>query len=234
MRSAAARSPASGPRLALFDLDLTLIPYDSGMAWLHFLVDRGALEAAVAERYLDGCHRYVRGELPVRLLHGIAMAPLARFSVAELDEWGRAFAETIAGTIPAAARALVASHRERGDLCALVTATNDFVAAPFARLLGIDQLLSSRAEVRDGRFTGEVEGELCHGAEKVSRVEAWLAGLGLRWDDLSHSTFYSDSASDLPLLARVAEAVAVRPDPRLRVEAAERGWRIVEELGDAR
>jgi HAD superfamily hydrolase (TIGR01490 family) len=226
-------STANGPRLALFDLDLTLIPYDSGMAWLRFLVDRGALEAVVAERYLDACRRYVRGELPVQLLHGIAMAPLARFSATELDAWGKEFAAGIADTIPEAARALVAMHRERGDLCALVTATNDFVATPFARLFGVDRLLSSRAEVRDGRYTGEFEGELCHGAEKVARVEAWLAELGLGWANVAHSVFYSDSASDLPLLARVAEAVAVRPEPRLRAEAEKRGWRIVEELGDA-
>jgi HAD superfamily hydrolase (TIGR01490 family) len=226
-------SSAAGPRLALFDLDLTLIPYDSGMAWLRFLVDRGALEALVAERYLDGCRRYMRGELPVRLLQGIAMAPLARFSAAELDAWGNEFAARIADTVPAAARALVASHRERGDLCALVTATNDFIAASFARLFGIDRLLASRAEVRDGRYTGEVVGELCHGPEKVARVEAWLAELGLGWADVTHSVFYSDSVTDLPLLARVAEAVAVRPEPRLRAEAEKRGWRIVDELGDA-
>lgn len=231
MKTAVAASLATGTRLALFDLDLTLIPYDSGMTWLQFLVDRGALEATVTERYLDGCRRYVRGELPVRALHGIAMAPLARFSVAELDEWRKTFVGTLAGTIPTAARALVATHRERGELCALVTATNDFVAAPFARLLGIDNLLSSRAEVRNGRFTGEIEGELCHGAVKIERVEAWLGGLGLGWVDLAHSVFYSDSASDLPLLARVDEAVAVRPDARLRAEAERQGWRIVEALG---
>ena len=232
-RAGGARPAGGARRLALFDLDLTLIPYDSGMAWLRFLVDRGALEAGIAEHYLDCCRRYVRGELDVRSLHRVAMAPLARFSPAEIDAWGAEFAVGLAATIPAAAHALVAFHRERGDLCALVTATNDFVAAPFACILGVDRLIASRAELRDGRFTGEVEGELCHGAEKIARVEAWLAELGLGWEDFAHSVFYSDSASDLPLLGRVAEAVAVRPEPRLRAEAQAHGWRIVEELADA-
>ncbi|NMG44079.1 HAD-IB family hydrolase [Aromatoleum toluvorans] len=235
MTPMAAPARAAAPRrVALFDLDLTLIPYDSGMAFLRFLVDRGVLEADVTERYLDACHRYVRGELPVARLHAIAMAPLARFAATERDALGAAFHAQIAATIPQAARALVAAHRERGDLCALVTATNDFVATPFAREFGLDQLLSSRAEVRDGRYTGGVEGELCHGAAKVARVERWLAENGLAWAGLAHSVFYSDSASDLPLLERVAEAVVVRPDPRLRAEAEKRGWRIVEVLADER
>lgn len=233
MNGIPARSPAARPRrLALFDLDLTLIPYDSGMAWLRFLVARGALDASVAEHYLDCCRQYLRGALSVRALHRVAMAPLARFPRGELDAWRAEFAAELAAAIPAAALALVAAHREGGALCALVTTTNDFVATPFARVLGVDRLIASRAELRDGRFTGEVVGELCHGAAKIARVEAWLAELGLGWADVTHSVFYSDSASDLPLLGHVDEAVAVRPEPRLRREAQARSWRIVEELVD--
>lgn len=220
-------------RLALFDLDLTLIPYDSGMAWLRFLIARGVLDADVAEDYLQRCRAYLRGELSVRDLHRVAMAPLTRFPREQLDALRDAFAAGLADAIPSAARALVASHRAQGALCALVTTTNDFVSAPFARALGIDRLLASRAELRDDRFTGEIAGELCHGATKIVRVEAWLAELGLGWGAFAHTVFYSDSISDLPLLSRVAEAVVVRPDPALRREAQARGWRIVEELGDA-
>lgn len=220
--------------LALFDLDLTLIPYDSGMAWLRFLVERGVLEAAAADHYLECCHRYVQGALDVRTLHRVAMAPLAAHPLARLDAWQAEFATRVATEIPAAARALVAGHRDAGALCALVTATNDFIAAPFARALGFEHLLASRAQCRDGRYTGEVAGAMCHGAGKLARVDAWLDGLGLVWGDFAHTVFYSDSASDLPLLGRVAEPVAVGPDPVLRREAQARGWRIIEALADAR
>ena len=43
---------------------------------------------------------------------------------------------------------------------------------------------------------------------------------------LEEATFYSDSYTDLPLLERVGEPVVVNPDPRLRREAARRGWRV--------
>lgn len=220
-------------RLALFDLDLTLIPYDSGMAWLRFLIARGLLEAEAAELYLQRCRAYLRGTLSVRELHRVAMAPLARFPREQLEALRDVFAAGLADEIPAGARALVAAHRAKGALCVLVTTTNDFVATPFAVALDVDHLLSSRAEVCDNRFTGEIVGELCHGATKITRVESWLAEQGLGWDEFASTTFYSDSISDLPLLSRVAEAVVVRPDPALRHEAQVRGWRILEDLDDA-
>jgi HAD superfamily hydrolase (TIGR01490 family) len=220
-------------RLALFDLDLTLIPYDSGLAWLKFLVDCRVLDAASAEHYLACCRLYVQGALDVRALHRVAMAPLAHHRPSRLSVWRAEFAARVAAEIPAAARALVAAHRRAGALCAIVTATNDYVAAPFARALGVEHLVASPAQRCGARFTGEIDGELCHGAGKIACVEAWLAGLGLGWGDFAHTVFYSDSSSDLPLLGRVAEAVAVCPDPVLRREAHRRGWRIAEALADA-
>lgn len=219
-------------RLALFDLDHTLVPFDSGMAWLRFLAARGGVAADLPERYLDCCRAYVAGTLGLPALQRVALAPLARHRLSRLKAWREEFAAGLA--IPAAAVELVARHRRAGAECCLVTATNDFVAAPFARRLGVDHLIASAAGRRGRRFTGRIAGEPCHGTGKVARVEAWLARRGMAWESLAHTAFYSDSASDLPLLSRVAEPVAVRPDASLRAEAAARGWAIVEDLADAR
>lgn len=219
-------------RLALFDLDHTLIPFDSGMAWLRFLARCGVLAADVPERYLDLCRGYLAGNVALADLHRFAMAPLACHDDADLEAWREEFALHVAADIPLAAHALVSRHRSADALCCIVTTTNDFVAAPFARALGV-ACLASPAARRHGRFTGEIEGNLCHGETKVLRVSAWLKGLGLGWGDFRHSIFYSDSASDLPLLGRVGEAVAVRPDPLLRRVVEQEGWRIAEDLGEA-
>lgn len=216
-------------RLALFDLDHTLVPFDTGMAWLHFLAERGAVAPDAPDRYLDACRSYVAGSLALSALHRIAMAPLARHPDGDLHSWREEFAPRAAASIPTAAYSLVAEHRAAGAMCCIVTTTNNFFAAPYAQALGID-LLASVAERRDGRYTGRVAGELCHGINKVHRVADWLASRGLGWSAFRHSAFYSDSASDLPLLEQVHQAVAVRPDAALRRAAEERGWRIAESL----
>ena len=55
-----------------------------------------------------------------------------------------------------------------------------------------------------------------------------LAAQGHRWDDFEDVLFYSDSTNDLPLLGRVDHPVATNPDDRLREQAHQRGWPILE------
>ena len=61
----------------------------------------------------------------------------------------------------------------------------------------------------------------------MARVQAWLGARGLQWGQV-HTTFYSDSVNDLPLLEKVDVPVATNPDERLRSVAVERGWRILD------
>jgi phosphoserine phosphatase len=68
-------------KLALFDLDHTLIPFDSGMAWTRFLVARGVLPADAETVYLGYCQQYVDGTLDIRELHRVSVAPLASFGM---------------------------------------------------------------------------------------------------------------------------------------------------------
>jgi HAD superfamily hydrolase (TIGR01490 family) len=218
--------------LALFDLDHTLIPFDSGMAWTRFLVREGALDAAAEARYLDFCHLYVAGTLDIHAMARASLQPLAAFEPAQLQHWRARFAADIDASLPATMRELVARHRVQGDLCAVVTATERLVAEPFARAFGIEHLVCTEAQWRDGRPTGEIVGLPCFREHKVTRVEAWLAGLETvppRIDGFAQSFFYSDSINDLPLLEAVSDPVAVRPDPRLRAHAHTAAWRVIDD-----
>ena len=122
---------------------------------------------------------------------------------------------------------LVRRHLRDNHLCAIVTSTNAFVAAPIARAFGVDQLLATELEVRDGRFTGKPSGTPCFRQGKVTRLAEWLGGRGQTLTSFSASWFYSDSQNDLPLLERVTHPVAVDPDEILRREASSRGWQII-------
>jgi HAD superfamily hydrolase (TIGR01490 family) len=217
-------------RLALFDLDHTLIPFDSGMAWTDFLTAQGALPPDAPQRYLDFCHQYVAGTLDIHAMHHATVAPLAAFAPAQLRAWQDAFSQALAPRIPAATQARVAEHRAAGDTCLIVTATERLVAEPVARHFAIDGLLATEGVWQDGRPVGRIAGLPCFREHKLAHVRTWLARQGL--DELeselalSQATFYSDSASDLPLLRAVGHPVAVDPDERLAAEARARGWPI--------
>jgi HAD superfamily hydrolase (TIGR01490 family) len=215
-------------KLALFDLDHTLIPLDSGMAWTRFLVARGVLPADAETVYLGYCQQYVDGTLDIRELHRVSVAPLASFGMAALRQWAAEFEAEIAPQVPEPMRALVRRHQDAGHVCAIVTATTRFIAEPFGRLFGVADVLATRSLVIDDTLDGGIDGDPCFGVHKLMHVNQWLATRGTRLEALEQSWFYSDSASDLPLLCAVSDPVAVAPDDRLRARAVEAGWPILE------
>src|SRR5216117_639122 len=216
-------------RLALFDLDNTLLAGDSDYEWGQFLVDRGILEREAYEAQNRAYYeQYVAGTLDIHEYLGFALRPLAEHTPQDLARWHAEFMRTrIAPMIAAGARALVGAHLAAGDLCAIVTSTNSFVTAPIAREFGVRHLIATEPESRDGRFTGRVAGTPCFRDGKVRRLEEWLSAQGRRLEQFAESRFYSDSRNDLPLLERVSRPVAVDPDDELRAQAVRRGWEVM-------
>ncbi len=218
-------------RLALFDLDHTLLPVDSDHAWGDYTVTRGWRDPVEFKRRNDAFFdNYKIGKLnPAEYLmfateairqHG------ATESIALRADYIKAIIET---NIKKPALDLIAKHRDAGDEILMVTATNEFVTEPIAKLFGIEHLIAVQLEIgEDGWYTGRSRGTPSYQEGKVERVRQWLAERGKTWDDVSHSTFYSDSMNDLPLLEHVHEPVATNPDPRLRALAIERGWRVID------
>ena len=216
-------------RLALFDLDNTLLTGDSDYEWGQFLVDRGVLDRDSYEAQNRAYYeQYVAGTLDIHEFLGFALRPLAAHEPADLDRWhGEFMAKRIRPMIGAPARALVKKHLDAGDLSAIITATNSFVTRPIAREFGIEHLIATEPEKIDGRFTGKVAGIPCFREGKVKRLDEWLAARGKRLADFAESTLYSDSHNDLALLERVKRPVAVDPDKNLAAEARRRGWAVI-------
>jgi HAD superfamily hydrolase (TIGR01490 family) len=212
--------------LALFDLDNTLLSGDSDFEWAQFLISKGVLDREVHEaRNIEFFEQYKAGTLDINVFLDFQLAPLTRHSRAELDAWHREFMSTrIRPLISAAARELVAKHAGRGDLLAIVTATNSFVTGPVARELNVPHLIATIPAQENGRFTGQPRGTPSFREGKVVRVDAWLESLGLWLGSFEQSWFYSDSHNDLPLLEKVTHPVAVDADPTLAQAAVQRGW----------
>jgi HAD superfamily hydrolase (TIGR01490 family) len=217
-------------KLALFDLDHTLIPIDSDHAWGQFTVRLGWRDAQTHTRANDAFYeQYKAGTLDIHAYIRFSVAPLAEHGPHTSDEAHRRFMdEVVRPVMKPVAFDLVRRHQAAGDEVIIVTATNEFVTRPIAQAFGVDELIAIDLE-RDGQGnpTGEIRGTPSFREGKVARVEQWLAARGLSWADVTHSTFYSDSINDLPLLDQVHEPVATNPDARLQAIAIERGWRIL-------
>jgi len=216
--------------LALFDLDLTLLPIDSDHAWNEYMIGLGWVDAAAFKSGNDAFYAAYREQrLDIEAYVAFATAPLRERTNEELGAAHRRFMqEVVEPAMRPQARSLVASHRARGDLMALVTSTNDFITAPIAEAFGIESLIATRLE-RDeaGRFTGRIAGTPAFRDGKVERVGQWLAQRGARWTDFGPVSVYSDSPNDLPLLDKATDAVATNPSPDLEAIASQRGWRIL-------
>ncbi|HYS57637.1 MAG TPA: HAD family hydrolase, partial [Burkholderiales bacterium] len=184
--------------LALFDLDNTLLSGDSDYEWAQFLIERGVLERAQYEAKNDRFfHQYKEGGLDIHEFLEFQLAPLARYPREKLDEWhGEFMRNRIQPMIRAKGMELVRRHRRDNHLCAIVTSTNAFIAAPIARAFGVDHLLATELEVEDGRFTGKPSGVPCFRQGKVTRLAEWLGSQGLTLASFSASWFYSDSQND--------------------------------------
>ncbi len=217
-------------RLALFDLDHTLIPIDSDYSWGQFTVQLGWRDAETHTRANDAFYeQYKAGTLDIHEYIRFSVAPLAEHGPQRSDAAHRRFMdEIVRPAIQPQALELVRRHQAAGDEVIIVTATNEFVTRPIAQAFGVSELIAIDLE-RDGQGnpTGAIHGTPSFREGKVARVEQWLAARGLSWANVTHSTFYSDSINDLPLLDQVQEPVATNPDARLQAIAAERGWRIL-------
>jgi len=221
---------AAGRDLCLFDLDDTLLPIDSDHAWGEFMTRLGWVDATEFARRNDAFYaQYKAGALDIHEYIAFATGPLRSRTPAQAAAAQRRFmAEVIAPELRPRALELVQAHRARGDLIALVTATNDFITAPIAQAFGIDDLIAVRLERgAGGTITGRIDGTPSYRDGKVARVQEWLAQQGLGWERLGRISVYSDSVNDLPLLERATDPVATNPSPALRQIAQARGWRIL-------
>jgi HAD superfamily hydrolase (TIGR01490 family) len=217
-------------RLALFDLDLTLLPIDTADTWSAHVVRCGGLDRAeYAARIRAFAQSYHAGTFDCAAYARFQMELLARFPRATLDGWHADFMDRhVRPHVTDAARALVERHRQAGDAPALVTGTNAYVVTPIAREFGIEHVLAVEPEAdADGEFTGAWVGTHTCQAGKVRKLEEWLAGRGLAWADV-HTIFYSDSINDLPLFERASEPVVTNGDAQIRAVARARGWPTLE------
>lgn len=216
----------NGRAAAFFDLDGTLLSVNSGALWIQRERRLGRLSLL---QYLEAIAYLIAYRLDaIDMSWAMRRALLTIRGEREetVREWTRTwYREEIAQRVAPGAWSTVRWHRDAGHMLILLTTSSPYEAELAAEQLGMDAYLCSRYEVRDGVFTGEPLLPLCFGGGKVAHAERFAREHAI---DLGQSYFYSDSASDLPMLWRVGNPRVVNPDGKLRARALEQGWVILD------
>lgn len=221
-------------KLALFDLDHTLLPIDSDYSWGVYTSTIGWTDPVDFNRRNDEFFaHYKAGTLDIHDYVRFATDAVRRQGAVNSEAAHADFMRTVVQpVVKPQALALVRQHQQAGDEVLIITATNEFVTRPIAKVFGVNELIAVELE-RDtspggtGWITGEIKGVPSAREGKVTRMEQWLGSRRLGWADVE-STFYTDSINDLSLMEKVTHPVATNPDERLRAIALERGWRILD------
>jgi HAD superfamily hydrolase (TIGR01490 family) len=220
-----AQADMSERRAAFFDLDRTLVRVDTPRLFTRYRRKKGEATWRDSLQVAWWVLQYSAGLIDAPRVARKALEAFAgkdeAWLIKSCDEW---FPQYVLPEIQARGREIVKSHRDAGDLVAIVTAAVSYVAKPVARELGIEHVVCSELEVDEsGRFTGKVIEPMCYGEGKIVRAGSLLEQQGIGFDGV---TFFSDSITDMPLLSKVAVPVAVNPDRRLLRAAKARGWQI--------
>ncbi|MCP4074836.1 MAG: HAD family hydrolase [Gammaproteobacteria bacterium] len=213
--------------LTLFDLDNTLIADDSDYLWGQYLVDKGIVDPIeYAEKNRLFFDDYEQGKLDIDQYLKFSLKPLSLHSMENLNKWRIDYVDNVIRPLIAKGTPdLIKKHRSRGDTLMIISATNLFITQPIADLLGIPNILATRPEILNGRYTGNYTGTATFQEGKVKALNEWLMEQHI---DLSGSTFYSDSHNDQSLLEKVDYPVAVNPDQILQQTAEKNNWPIID------
>ena len=218
---------------AFFDIDDTLIKGSAGGYLIRHLYHEGLIRFVTVLRlgYYIGLYRLNRlnrtevyrwgyglcGDRPVALVKQILDAAFERYVVPRVYR---------------GALDLVQQHRRQNHVVVAISGAPDYMVERVCRLLGIEHFIATKTPIVDDRVTRDVQEPICYGTGKLQFALEFAAHHDI---DLRSSYFYSDSASDLPLLEHVGNPVAVNPQRLLRRYARRRGWRILRflELAEA-
>ena len=215
-------------RAAFFDVDNTLIRGST-----IYLLGRGMYQRGYFTK--KDISRFVLANLRFRLTGKENKEEIARFQKSATDFIGghsvkdieaiaqEIYDEYVSPAIWQGTIEIAQKHLSSNEEVWLVTAAPEDMAVLIAKRLGLTGALGSKAEIKDGAYTGAMLGALLHGKEKVIAVQDLAKRTGLNLDECYA---YSDSHNDLPLLQCVGHPSAINPDAILGLRAMAEGWPI--------
>jgi len=206
------------------DLDRTLIRSASGPVFQEAMVDAGVLSPGrklPGDRYLYGFYNSFGETVPFMGLARAAARMMKGRPAAGVRKAGAAVVEDLIDLVQPWALEELAAHRADGRLLVLATTSPHDLVDPLASALGFDDVLATRYQEIDGKYTGRLMGRFIWGTNKRDAAREWAQVRGI---DLAECHAYSDSFFDVPLLGAVGHPHPLNADPRLTAVALARRW----------
>lgn len=210
--------------LAIFDMDYTVLSVDCDHSWKYFLADKGlapATHRAEADRFLDLYHQ---GRTPVNEYIEFQLSEFARRSIDEMKSLAdQHFKQRIIKYIFPEARDMIDQFNRSGISTIMLTGTNRVIAEPVAKALGISILIATELEIKDGYFSGRVDGLFLMREAKLQSASDLCTSMRITLD---HVTYIADGITDVPLLEKVGYPVVINPRKDLLSIAKANKWQI--------
>lgn len=218
------RAPQSGRIAAFFDLDKTIIATSSAAAFSRpfyagGLISRaGAIRSAYAHFLfmLGGANADQTERMRAQLSSLVTGWPVEQVTAIVSDT----IHQLIDPYVYAEALELIEMHRAKGHDIVVVSASGAELVTPIAAMLGADDSIATKMEIKDGKYTGHID-FYAYGPNKASSIQDLAQKRGY---DLAQCFAYSDSITDAPMLEVVGHGFTVNADRTLRRLAAENGW----------
>ncbi len=210
--------------IAIFDMDHTVLDIDCDLSWKYFLADEGLAppdHRAEAERFFDLYHR---GETPVDEYVEFQLREFVNRSIEEMKTIAdRHFEQRVRKYIFPQAREVIDDFNRRDIATTMLTGTNRIIAEPIARSLGINRVIATEPEIKNGRFSGRISGPFLMKEAKLKSASDLCASENI---ELERVTYYADSITDVALLEKVRYPVVINPRENLRTIAEANQWQI--------
>jgi HAD superfamily hydrolase (TIGR01490 family) len=214
-------------QLAIFDLDHTLLPFDSDKAWNQFLIDIDAVDEAYYHENNERFYQdYLDAKLDIRAYQRFACEVLQNYPIEQVTAWRDQYIQDIVRPqLQIKALECIQAYKIEGFHTLIISATNTFIVEPIASLHGVESYLGCEFEVVNGKYTGELTGIPTYKEGKIAALDTWLSSQGAKATAIH---FYSDSINDRPLLERADQAFVVDPDQSLAELAKDQGWPVIQ------
>jgi len=216
---------AGSSYIAFFDLDRTLTRAISGKELMRAAIRKGLIATSdVAHAiYLLVVYKLNLKD-PVKIMNDMIFWVKGMPEKTMTDLCSEVFHRVLLPSVYDEARSEIKFHKDKNAKVVILSSALIPLCNEIAKSLGLDDVVCSDLEVRDGYLTGCSVGQLCFGKEKMIRLSEYCEKNNKKTSD---AWYYGDSISDLAALSSVGNAVCINPDRKLRKAAIERGWKIL-------